>query len=72
MATEPSQMQEEHQEGGDCQMEEYSPYNTVASYKVEKKIGRGQFSVVYRAKCLCDPELSTVAMKKIQVLAREK
>jgi len=48
-------------------MEEYSPYNTVASYKVEKKIGRGQFSVVYRAKCLCDPELSTVAMKKIQI-----
>lgn len=34
-------------------------------FEVEKKIGHGQFSVVYRAKNTVDGE--TVALKKIQV-----
>ena len=34
---------------------------------MEKKIGHGQFSVVYRAKNVVDGEV--VALKKIQVLA---
>ena len=42
-----------------------SKYNCLSSLYIEKKIGKGQFSEVYRAKCLIDNE--TVALKKIQV-----
>lgn len=40
-------------------------YNSLANYYIEKKIGRGQFSEVYRAKYLIDN--TPVALKKIQV-----
>lgn len=40
-------------------------YNTLANFRIEKKIGRGQFSEVYRASCLLDGV--PVALKKVQV-----
>lgn len=40
-------------------------YNSLANYYIEKKIGRGQFSEVYRAKYLMDN--TPVALKKVQV-----
>lgn len=40
-------------------------YNTLANFRIEKKIGRGQFSEVYRAACLLDGV--HVALKKVQV-----
>lgn len=42
-----------------------SKYNSLSNLFIEKKIGKGQFSEVYRAKCLMDNE--TVALKKIQI-----
>lgn len=41
------------------------PYGTLTNFEVEKKIGRGQFSVVYKARCVADN--SIVALKKVQV-----
>eukprot|EP00096_Caligus_rogercresseyi_P007080 TRINITY_DN2443_c0_g1_i2.p1 TRINITY_DN2443_c0_g1~~TRINITY_DN2443_c0_g1_i2.p1 ORF type:complete len:312 (-),score=97.92 TRINITY_DN2443_c0_g1_i2:33-968(-) len=43
-----------------------SIYGKLENFSVEKKIGKGQFSVVYRAKCLCDKRI--VALKKVQIL----
>ncbi|KAI6064099.1 Serine/threonine-protein kinase Nek7 [Aix galericulata] len=40
-------------------------YNTLANFRIEKKIGRGQFSEVYRATCLLDGV--PVALKKVQI-----
>ena len=42
-----------------------SQYGQISNFEIEKKIGRGQFSVVYRARCLVDN--SIVALKKVQV-----
>eukprot|EP01135_Chromosphaera_perkinsii_P003010 Nk52_evm32s232 gene=Nk52_evmTU32s232 len=41
------------------------PYHMLKNYEIIKKVGRGQFSVVYKAKCLVDN--SIVALKKIQI-----
>uniref|UniRef100_A0A5F8GHR0 NEK6-subfamily protein kinase n=1 Tax=Monodelphis domestica TaxID=13616 RepID=A0A5F8GHR0_MONDO len=42
------------------------PYRcTLADFQIEKKIGRGQFSEVYKATCLLDRK--TVALKKVQI-----
>jgi NIMA (never in mitosis gene a)-related kinase len=40
-------------------------YGTLSNFEIEKKIGRGQFSVVYRAKCVANDQI--VALKKVQV-----
>uniref|UniRef100_A0A2K5R779 NEK6-subfamily protein kinase n=1 Tax=Cebus imitator TaxID=2715852 RepID=A0A2K5R779_CEBIM len=40
-------------------------YNTLANFRIEKKIGRGQFSEVYRATCLLDGV--QVPLKKVQI-----
>eukprot|EP00118_Oscarella_pearsei_P004807 m.21057 g.21057 ORF g.21057 m.21057 type:complete len:259 (+) comp28133_c0_seq3:134-910(+) len=40
-------------------------YGSLANFVIEKKIGRGQFSTVFRARCMLDG--STVALKKVQV-----
>lgn len=40
-------------------------YNTLKHFQLEKKIGQGQFSVVFKAHSLVDGEC--VALKKIQV-----
>jgi len=37
----------------------------LANFEIEKKIGRGQFSTVYRARCLSNGTI--VALKKVQV-----
>ena len=41
-------------------------YGSLKNFQVEKKIGQGQFSVVFRAKCMVDKRI--VALKKIQVI----
>lgn len=40
-------------------------YNNLANFAIEKKIGRGQFSEVYRATYILDH--TPVALKKVQV-----
>merc|ERR1712156_954646 len=42
-----------------------SPYGNLANFCIDKKIGKGQFSVVYRAKAAHDGR--TVALKKVQI-----
>ncbi|KAG7265673.1 hypothetical protein CRUP_003906, partial [Coryphaenoides rupestris] len=39
-------------------------HNSLANFQIEKKIGRGQFSEVYRARYLLDN--TSVALKKVQ------
>ena len=43
-----------------------SAYCRLVNFEIEKKIGRGQFSVVYRARCKSNNQV--VALKKVQVL----
>ena len=43
-----------------------SQYCTLKNIAVEKKIGHGQFSVVYRARCKLNA--AVVALKKVQVV----
>lgn len=40
-------------------------YTSQKNFEIEKKIGKGQFSVVYKARCHLDN--SIVALKKIQI-----
>ena len=40
-------------------------YNALCNYRIERKIGKGQFSEVYRAVCHLDNKL--VALKKVKV-----
>ena len=42
-------------------------YGCLACFELEKKIGKGQFSEVVRARCNSDN--SVVALKKVQVLS---
>ena len=42
-----------------------SPYGALAGFSIDKKIGKGQFSVVYRARATHDDR--TVALKKVQI-----
>lgn len=42
-----------------------SLYQSLSIFDVEKKIGKGQFSVVYRARCRTDG--AVVALKKVQI-----
>lgn len=42
-----------------------SIYGTLSNFDIEKKIGKGQFSVVYRARCKVDH--AVVALKKVQI-----
>ena len=42
-----------------------SIYGTLSNFDIEKKIGKGQFSVVYRARCKVDQ--AVVALKKVQI-----
>ena len=43
-----------------------NPFARLGNFEVQRKIGRGQFSVVYRAKCKLNEMI--VALKKVQVL----
>ena len=40
-------------------------YNSLDKFEIEKKIGKGQFSEVVRAKCKADGTI--IALKKVQV-----
>jgi len=42
-----------------------SPYGALTGFTIDKKIGKGQFSVVYRARAIHDEK--TVALKKVQI-----
>ena len=42
-----------------------SPYGALTGFSIDKKIGKGQFSVVYRARAIHDDR--TVALKKVQI-----
>jgi NIMA (never in mitosis gene a)-related kinase len=42
-----------------------SCFTSINNFVIEKKIGRGQFSVVYKARCTVD--ISIVELKKVQV-----
>lgn len=42
-----------------------SPYANLESFSVDRKIGKGQFSVVYRAKAHHNQGI--VALKKVQI-----
>lgn len=42
-----------------------SMYGVLSNFEIDKKIGKGQFSIVYRAKCQFDGKF--VALKKVQV-----
>ena len=42
-----------------------SPYGNLEGFNIDRKIGKGQFSVVYRAKAVHNHE--TVALKKVQI-----
>ncbi|KAA0201246.1 hypothetical protein HAZT_HAZT004106 [Hyalella azteca] len=42
-----------------------SVYGCLNNYVIEKEIGKGQFSVVYRARCKVDQRM--VALKKVQI-----
>lgn len=42
-----------------------NPYCKLSNFEIIKKIGKGQFSVVYKAICKVDNQ--TVALKKVQV-----
>lgn len=41
-------------------------YSAMKNFEIDKKIGKGQFSEVYRARCVVDN--TTVALKKVQVM----
>ncbi|GFS81975.1 hypothetical protein NPIL_246651, partial [Nephila pilipes] len=42
-----------------------SIYGMLSNFEIDKKIGKGQFSVVYKAKCKLDGKF--VALKKVQI-----
>jgi len=42
-----------------------SPYGSLCKFKVEKRIGKGQFSEVWRAEVNATNEI--IALKKVQV-----
>ena len=42
-----------------------SIYGKLANFDIDRKIGKGQFSVVYKARCRKDGV--TVALKKVQI-----
>lgn len=41
-------------------------YGTLENFQIDKQIGQGQFSQVYKAKCLLDQRV--VALKRMKVI----
>jgi serine/threonine protein kinase len=41
-------------------------YGSIENFEIEKQIGQGQFSQVYRARCLADSKV--VALKRMKVI----
>ena len=52
-------------DSGDISQDADNPYNQLKNFLIEKKIGKGQFSEVYRAACTVNGR--PVALKKVQV-----
>ena len=48
-----------------AQVSDANPYCTLANFEIEKKIGQGQFSAVFRAKCKINQQ--QVALKKVKI-----
>lgn len=48
-----------------AQASDANPYCTLANFEIEKKIGQGQFSAVFRAKCKINQQ--QVALKKVKI-----
>lgn len=48
-----------------CGISSENPLASLSNYKIQKKIGRGQFSEVYKATCGIDNMV--VALKKVKV-----
>lgn len=40
-------------------------YSSIAAFQIEERIGKGQFSVVYKARCKANK--AVVALKKVQI-----
>ena len=40
-------------------------FGTLKNFEIEKRIGKGQFSEVWKARCIVDN--SVIALKKVQV-----
>jgi serine/threonine protein kinase len=47
------------------QVDSNSMYGTLAAFNIDKKIGKGQFSEVYRV--ICKATGNVLALKKVQV-----
>lgn len=45
--------------------EQENPFSRLANFEILKKIGQGQFSSVYKARCKINNQV--VAMKKVKV-----
>ena len=59
-------MATEQREECDLPISQDNKYGGLVNFVIDKKIGKGQFSEVYRAKYIIDN--SIVALKKVQVL----
>lgn len=55
-------------EAGGEQADSNSMYGTLAAFTIDKKIGKGQFSEVYRV--ICKATGNVLALKKVQVLLK--
>ena len=61
----PSSQSEQNKEPEDLSLVDWNEYSFLACYQVERKIGKGQFSEVFRGKCI--PLNAVVAVKKVQI-----
>ena len=55
----------ENSKNMDAENGDDNKYNCLGNFEIQKRIGKGQFSEVFRARCLIDN--SIVALKKVQI-----
>ena len=60
-----SESEPSRKEAGDLSLVDWNEYSFLACFQVERKIGKGQFSEVFRGKCI--PLNAVVAVKKVQI-----
>ena len=61
----PTESEQDKKEPGDLSLVDWNEYSFLACFQVERKIGKGQFSEVFRGKCI--PLNAVVAVKKVQI-----
>ena len=61
----PSSSSRSYKDSEDLSLVDWTEYSFLACFQVEKKIGKGQFSEVFRGKCI--PLNAVVAVKKVQI-----